>query len=45
MSLRASAFLAVVLGIAAPCAAHSPGKFVIGRISLQALGEGSPAHE
>jgi hypothetical protein len=27
MKLRASALLAVVLGIAAPCAAQSPGTF------------------
>jgi hypothetical protein len=45
MSLRASAFLAVVLGIAAPCAAHSPGTFVIGGIQPEGPREDGPAHE
>jgi hypothetical protein len=40
MSLRASAFLAVVLGIAAPCAAHSPGTFVIDDIEPEGPGGG-----
>jgi hypothetical protein len=44
MSLRASAFLAVVPGIAASCAAHSPGTSVIGGIEPEGA-EGGPAHD
>ncbi len=45
MSLRASAVLAVVLGIAAPRATHLPGTFVIGGLESESPGEGAPAHE